>query len=186
MPPDRGLEVAFAGRSNAGKSSVINAIVGVTRLARTSKTPGCTQQINFFALMHERRLVDLPGYGYARVPDSIARRWQSLLSRYLESRRSLKGLMLVMDIRHPLTPLDLQILEWCERSDLAAHLLLNKADKLSRGAAQHVLQQVRERVQEHHATVTAQLFSARLKSGVEETRTTLEAWLDLGGKKSPS
>jgi GTP-binding protein len=182
LPPDQGLEIAFAGRSNVGKSSAINAITGIARLARTSKTPGCTRQLNFFTLTDDRRLVDLPGYGYARVPDSISQRWQHLLNRYLETRRSLRGLILVMDVRHPHTPYDVQMLQWCHRSGLPVHLLLSKADKLGYGAAQRVLQQARQHTQGYHAAATVQLFSARLKTGLEEAQTVLEAWLELGGK----
>jgi GTP-binding protein len=177
LPPDLGTEAAFAGRSNSGKSSAINAIIGVTRLARTSKTPGCTQQLNFFELDDAKRLVDLPGYGYAHVPDHVSRRWQHLLTRYLETRRCLRGLILVMDVRHPLMPYDVQMLAWCRQADLSAHLLLTKCDKLSRGAVQQTLRAVREHLPEHHPAASVQPFSARLRTGVDEARAVLSAWL---------
>ena len=177
LPPDLGTEAAFAGRSNSGKSSAINAITGVTRLARTSKTPGCTRQINFFELDDTKRLVDLPGYGYAQVPDHVSRHWQSLLNRYLETRRCLRGLILVMDIRHPLMPYDVQMLAWCRQADLPAHVLLTKCDKLSRGAVQQTLGTVREHLPEHHPAASVQPFSARLRTGVDEARAVLSAWL---------
>jgi GTP-binding protein len=131
LPADVGREVAFAGRSNAGKSSAINAIVGQKSLARTSKTPGRTQQIVFFKLDEERRLVDLPGYGFAKVPLKVKEHWQQLLEKYLHTRESFQGLILMMDIRHPLTEFDQQMLLWCQLSNMPVHILLTKADKLS-------------------------------------------------------
>jgi GTP-binding protein len=166
-PPDAGAEVAFAGRSNAGKSSALNAITGRNSLARTSKTPGRTQLINFFALADGGRLVDLPGYGYAKVPEEIKARWRRLMTRYVETRASLKGLVIVMDSRHPLTDFDAQMLEWGRAQGLSAHVLLTKADKLSRGAAAATLKQVRNRLAE---AASAQLFSAVDKTGVDEAR----------------
>jgi len=135
LPPDIGAEVAFGGRSNAGKSSALNAITGFKRLARTSKTPGRTQLINFFQLDPQRRLVDLPGYGYAKVPDAIKFHWEKILSEYIMQRQSLKGIVLLMDIRHPLKPLDWQMIEWGLSQQLPLHILLTKADKLKRGAS---------------------------------------------------
>ena len=133
LPADRGREVAFAGRSNAGKSSAINALTGRRHLARTSRTPGRTRLINFFELDEERRLVDLPGYGYAKVPRSMSREWGALVGKYLESRESLAGVVVLMDIRHPLTELDATLLDWCRAADLPVLAVLTKADKLARG-----------------------------------------------------
>jgi GTP-binding protein len=167
FPPDEGTEVAFAGRSNAGKSSALNAITGRKDLARTSKTPGRTQLINFFALDGAQRLVDLPGYGYAKVPERMREHWQELLTRYVEARASLVGLVIVMDSRRPLTDFDVQMLDWSGSHGLAAHVLLTKADKLSRGESSTVLKQVRARVE---GVATVQLFSAVAKTGVDEAR----------------
>ena len=167
FPSDEGTEVAFAGRSNAGKSSALNAITGRKDLARTSKTPGRTQLINFFALDGAQRLVDLPGYGYAKVPERIREHWQELLTRYVEARTSLVGLVIVMDSRRPLTDFDVQMLDWSGSHGLAAHVLLTKADKLSRGESTAVLKQVRTRVE---GVATVQLFSAVAKTGVDEAR----------------
>lgn len=167
FPPDTGAEVAFAGRSNAGKSSALNAITGRKDLARTSKTPGRTQLINFFGLDGERRLADLPGYGYAKVPEHMKRHWQELLTRYVEARASLAGLVVVMDARRPLTDFDVQMLEWASSNGLPAHVLLTKADKLNRGEATRTHRQVNEALPEGN---TAQLFSAVTKAGVDEAR----------------
>lgn len=177
LPPDVGREVAFAGRSNAGKSSAINAIVGIGGLARTSKTPGRTQLINFFTLGPSRHLVDLPGYGYAKVPLPVKERWQRLLAGYLESRKCLSGVVLVMDIRHPLKPFDQQMLEWCQANRLPVHILLTKADKLSRGAAAKALQAVRRSLGGASPSATVQLFSARQATGVDAARQQLQNWL---------
>jgi GTP-binding protein len=167
FPTDEGTEVAFAGRSNAGKSSALNAVTGRKDLARTSKTPGRTQLINFFALDGAQRLVDLPGYGYAKVPERIREHWQELLTRYVEARASLVGLVIVMDSRRPLTDFDVQMLDWSGSHGLAAHVLLTKADKLSRGESSTVLKQVRTRVE---GVATVQLFSAVAKTGVDQAR----------------
>jgi GTP-binding protein len=167
FPADEGAEVAFAGRSNAGKSSALNAIAGRKDLARTSKTPGRTQLINFFGLDGAERLVDLPGYGFAKVPERIRAHWQELLSRYIEARGSLAGLVIVMDSRHPLTDFDLQMLDWSRAHGLTTHILLTKADKLSRGESAAVLKQVRAAVD---GVATVQLFSAVAKTGVDEAR----------------
>jgi GTP-binding protein len=166
-PPDVGAEIAFAGRSNAGKSSALNAVTGRKDLARTSKTPGRTQLINFFALADGNRLVDLPGYGYAKVPEEMKQRWRRLMTRYVETRVSLRGLVIVMDARHPLTDFDWQMLEWRRAQGLAAHILLTKADKLSRGAAGATLKQVRAEIGDE---ASAQLFSAVEKTGVDDAR----------------
>jgi GTP-binding protein len=167
FPPDEGVEVAFAGRSNAGKSSALNAVTGRKDLARTSKTPGRTQLINFFSLTGAQRLVDLPGYGYAKVPERIRDHWQELMTAYIEARASLAGLVIVMDVRRPLTDFDIQMLGWSRAHGLAAHVLLTKADKLGRGESTAVLRRV---LTEIEGTATAQLFSAVAKTGVDEAR----------------
>ncbi|MGD2075248.1 MAG: ribosome biogenesis GTP-binding protein YihA/YsxC [Gammaproteobacteria bacterium] len=176
-PPDTGAEVAFAGRSNAGKSSALNAIVHQRTLARASKTPGRTRLINFFALDESRRLVDLPGYGYARVPQAVKTEWQRHLAEYLQTRTSLRGLILLVDCRHPLTEYDQQMLRWCAAAGLPVHVLLTKADKLGRGPAAASLLGVRRRLGGLHAGATAQLFSAHRKEGVDEAREVIDRWL---------
>jgi GTP-binding protein len=178
-PADAGREVAFAGRSNAGKSSAINALCHQKALARTSKTPGRTQQLIFFELDAERRLVDLPGYGYAKVPESVKIEWQGHLSGYLESRVSLVGLVIVMDIRHPLTDFDRQMFAWGRRSDLSVLLLLTKADKLKRGAAQAARLAVERAVANEAETVSVRLFSALERQGVEDVQEILDRWLQV-------
>ncbi len=178
-PPDEGMEVAFAGRSNAGKSSAINTLCQQKALARTSKTPGRTQLLNFFILDPKRRLVDLPGYGYAKVSESIKRQWQAELAAYLEQRRSLRGLILLMDIRHPLKEFDRQMLDWCSHRGLPVHILLTKADKLKRGAASKTLLQVRKELAPYGKEVTLQLFSSLNRQGVDEAHALLDRWLEL-------
>lgn len=178
-PADSGREVAFAGRSNAGKSSAINAICHQNALARTSKTPGRTQQLIFFELDEERRLVDLPGYGYAKVAVSVKQQWQQRLSRYLEQRQSLTGLVIVMDIRHPLTDYDRQMLEWGRRGELSILLLLTKADKLKRGAARAAQLGVERAVGGDDGRVSVALFSALERQGVEQVQSTLDGWLEV-------
>ena len=182
LPPDIGSEVAFAGRSNAGKSSALNVLTHQRQLARVSKTPGRTQLINFFEVEPERRLVDLPGYGYAKVPDSIRQHWQKLLEQYLRERVALRGLMMLMDIRHPLTPLDQQLLGWCAARGLAVHILLTKADKLSRGAAMTMRQQVEKTLRTDYPQTSAQLFSALTRLGVTEAHQRLDEWLGFAVK----
>lgn len=177
LPPDTGAEVAFAGRSNAGKSSALNALTDQRRLARISKTPGRTQQINVFPVTDAQRLIDLPGYGYARAPAALRAHWRQALPRYLENRRSLRGLMLIMDLRHPLTEQDRQMLAWCAAASLPVHILLSKADKLRRGPAGNALQKVRVRLERECPGATAQLFSATMPLGVEEARARLDEWL---------
>jgi len=177
LPPDTGREVAFAGRSNAGKSSALNVLTGQRQLARVSKTPGRTQLLNFFQVEPERYLVDLPGYGYAQVPDAIRRHWRLLLEHYLRERVALRGLMLLMDIRHPLTPLDRQWLDGCAHRRLPVHALLTKADKLSRGAAQTVLQQTQRALKTGYPQTSAQLFSAPTGLGMDEAHARLDQWL---------
>lgn len=179
FPPDQGAEVAFAGRSNAGKSSALNAITGRRALARVSRTPGRTQLVNFFALDGDRRLVDLPGYGFARVSKGVQEKWVHTLDRYLGGRRCLRGLVLLMDIRHPLTPLDRILLDRAAEAGTRVRVLLTKADKLSRGAAASALQQVRRQV----PTAAVQSFSALDGTGLEEARGAVLGW--LGPKKSP-
>jgi GTP-binding protein len=177
-PPDRGAEVAFAGRSNAGKSSALNAITGRKALARTSKTPGRTQHLVFFTLDDDHRLVDLPGYGYARVPEAVKRQWGQAMERYLSQRQSLKGLILLMDIRHPLTDFDRQMLAYCAHRALPIHVLLTKADKLKRGAASSTLLAVRRELKSHQ-NVSVQLFSATKHTGLDEARAQIASWLGL-------
>jgi GTP-binding protein len=178
LPPDTGAEVAFAGRSNAGKSSALNTITGVHRLARTSKTPGRTQLINFFQLDGDRRLVDLPGYGYAKVPDSIRLQWEKLLSEYISQRESLKGVILLMDIRHPLKPIDWQMIEWSTSYQLPIHILLTKSDKLKKGAAKNTLLMLRKELSGYEDFITLQLFSSFSGAGVEEVHIKLDDWLN--------
>jgi len=178
-PDDQGYEVAFAGRSNAGKSSALNTLTHAA-LARTSKTPGRTQLLNFFRLDEERRLVDLPGYGYAKVPIPLKLHWQRHLEAYLGSRESLKGLMLMMDIRHPLTEFDQLMLEWSSASEMPMHILLTKADKLAYGAAKNALLKVQQELRKGWGDrVTIQLFSAPKRQGVEEAQAVLARWMEL-------
>jgi GTP-binding protein len=177
LPPPVGIEVAFAGRSNAGKSSALNTLANHNRLAYVSKQPGRTQLINFFALGHDRFLVDLPGYGYAKVPAAMKAHWQMTLSAYLSHRTALFGLVLVMDCRHPLTPLDRQMLDWFCPSSKPVHVLLTKSDKLSRNAANQTLQSVRKELNATWGNCTVQLFSSLKKQGVEEAESIIGKWL---------
>ncbi len=172
---DDGAEVAVAGRSNAGKSSAINVIVNRRGFARTSKTPGRTQLVNFFSLAPDRRLVDLPGYGFAQVPDATRRRWAALLDDYFRSRRSLKGLILVVDIRRGLAEFDEQMVAYAEAVGLPIHVLLTKADKLKRGQQARALEAARKRLD---GRASVQTFSALKKSGESEARAVLEDFLD--------
>ena len=176
-PPDEGWEVAFAGRSNAGKSSALNAITSQKALARVSKTPGRTQLINFFALDGTRRLVDLPGYGFAKVNEAMRREWEKHLSEYIEKRRALAGLIVLMDIRHPLTEVDQLMLDWTHDLELPVHVLLTKADKLKRGPAQSTLIKVQKYLKEHYPHATAQTFSALKREGLQEVWQVLDQWL---------
>ena len=178
LPPDTGVEVAFAGRSNVGKSSAINVITNVHRIARTSKTPGRTQLINLFSLDPNRRLVDLPGYGYAKVPKAMQAQWQVLIGKYIEDRESLQGLILVMDIRHPLKETDWQMIEWSAANALPVHILLSKADKLKRGPALDAMRSVLKALEKYEVPVSAQLFSAFNNTGVEEAKAVLNEWLN--------
>jgi len=173
---DSGREVAFAGRSNAGKSSAINAITVRSGLARVSRTPGRTQLINFFETAPERRIVDLPGYGFAKVPESVRRRWLELMQHYFNVRESLVGLVLIVDSRRGLGAEDAAMLEWLLARDRKAHVLLTKSDKLNRTECNRVLKETREACSD--AAVSAQLFSAHSKQGVEDARTLVQQWLE--------
>lgn len=175
-PTDTGREIAFAGRSNAGKSSALNTLTRQKSLARTSKTPGRTQLLNFFTLNEEQRFIDLPGYGYAKVPERIKRQWHALMETYLRDRECLYGIILVMDIRHPLTEFDWQMIEWCAYSKKPLHILLTKADKLNYGAAKNTLFKVQRELEEQDISVTLQLFSALKKTGVEDIHQLLDSW----------
>ncbi len=174
FPPDTGIEVAVAGRSNAGKSSAINVIVNRRQFARTSKTPGRTQLVNFFHLRDDRRLVDLPGYGFARVSDSKRRHWGELLSSYFQVRESLKGLLMIVDIRRQLTDYDRRMMAFAEEVNVPVHILLTKADKLKRGQAATALLTVQKELGDR---ATVQQFSALKKSGENEAREVLESFL---------
>lgn len=177
LPPPSGLEVAFAGRSNAGKSSALNTLANHNRLAFVSKQPGRTQLINFFTLGQDRHLVDLPGYGYAKVPEHMRKHWQNVLSSYLMERSSLCGLVLVMDCRHPLTPLDRQMLDWFSYNAKPVHVLLTKSDKLSRNEANQTLMRVRKELVATWGECSIQLFSSLKKQGVEEAEKVIGSWL---------
>ena len=176
-PADIGLEVAFAGRSNAGKSSALNTLTHA-RLARTSKTPGRTQLINFFQLDEDRRLVDLPGYGYAKVPLELKEHWKKHLDAYLTQRNSLAGVVLVMDIRHPLSEFDCMMLDWAQMSQIPVHVLLSKSDKLAFGAAKNALLKIQTTMRKTFGELsTVQLFSAPKRQGIDEAYARLEQWL---------
>ena len=175
-PADSEAEVAFAGRSNAGKSSAINSICSQSGLARTSKTPGRTQLLNFFAIEPTSYLVDLPGYGFAKVPLKVKNKWQKELEKYLSLRKPLVGLVLLTDIRHPLKDHDLVMIDWAVKSSLPLHLLLTKSDKLTRGAAQNALLKVRAQT-ETFPNVTVQLFSSFKTIGIAEVREVIATWL---------
>ncbi|MDG1782274.1 MAG: ribosome biogenesis GTP-binding protein YihA/YsxC [Porticoccaceae bacterium] len=179
-PDDVGCEVAFAGRSNAGKSSAINTLTRNKNLARTSKTPGRTQMINFFQLGEDRRLVDLPGYGYAKVPVAMKAQWDRHMAEYLQARKSLGGLILLMDIRHPLQDYDRQMLNWAAQAGLPVHILLTKSDKLKRGPAQSTLLKVESFLREMDPGITlltVQTFSSLKKLGLPELEAQLNHWL---------
>lgn len=180
-PPEDGAEVAFAGRSNAGKSSAINKLTANSKLARTSKTPGRTQLINFFTLDDERqRLVDLPGYGYAKVPQAVKNEWQKHLSEYLQKRLSLRGLVLLMDIRHPMQEFDAFMLNWAIEADMPVHVLLTKADKLKRGAAKTTLLKLQQELKKTGSPYcSAQTFSALNGEGLPQLEAVLNQWLSL-------
>ena len=180
--PVTAREVAFAGRSNAGKSSAINTLAN-RKLAFVSKTPGRTQLLNFFRISDGNYLVDLPGYGYAEVPESVRKHWQTVLAEYLETRAELVGLVLIMDIRHPLTPLDRQMLNWFGPTWRPIHILLTKADKLSKSNAGAALRDVRTALQETYPQCTVQLFSSLKKAGAEEAEALIGHWLNASAEE---
>lgn len=177
LPDDGRPEVALVGRSNAGKSSALNLICQQNGLARVSKTPGRTQLLNVFDIDGRARLVDLPGYGFAQVPIAVRNAWGALVGGYIEQRMALKGVIVVMDIRHPLTELDVQMLEWCRDRLLAAHILLTKADKLSFGAGKNTVLKVRRELRDFDPDMTVQAFSSTAGTGVDEARAKLDGWL---------
>lgn len=180
-PPETGNEVAFAGRSNAGKSSAINTLTDNSKLARTSKTPGRTQLINFFNVGEHQRLVDLPGYGYAKVGRDLKETWQRNLSEYLFERQSLRGLVLLMDIRHPMQEFDTMIINWAVEAEMPVHILLTKADKLKRGPANNTLLAVQNQMRAAGIAdlVSAQCFSSLKQTGVDQLKAKLHTWLTL-------
>ena len=184
LPSDDAIEVAFAGRSNAGKSSAINTISNIKSLCRTSKTPGRTQMINYFSIDPQRHLVDLPGYGYAKVPLKVKQHWQNLLQNYLLKRSSLRGVIIIMDVRRPLTDYDVQMLQWCRKSEMSTHILLTKADKLKKGAAKNTLFKVQGTLNTDYPDTTVQLFSSLKKTGVDEVKEVLNHWFELNNEKN--
>lgn len=177
-PNDEGYEVAFAGRSNAGKSSALNVITSQRGLAKTSKTPGRTQLINFFECDEDRKLVDLPGYGYAKVNINVKRAWEKGLSQYIDSRVALKGLILLMDSRMPPTDIDLVMLNWTLEINLPVHILLTKSDKLKKGPAQASLLKLKQVLKEHYPHASAQLFSSLKRQGLETVWVKLDEWME--------
>lgn len=176
LPPDQGIEIAMVGRSNAGKSSVLNRITRHTKLARVSKTPGRTQLINVFVIDDTRRLIDLPGYGFAKAPLAAKRKWEAAIDAYVRERESLKGVVMIMDIRHPLKDLDVNMLDYCESADLKVHILLNKADKLSKGAGKDTLLAVQAALTPYGDRVSVQLFSAMSGVGLDDLYKVLGDW----------
>jgi GTP-binding protein len=179
LPEDSGFEVAFAGRSNSGKSSAINTITQQNALARTSKTPGRTQQIIFFQVDDQHRLVDLPGYGYAKVSEAVKLKWQSTVESYLSRRQSLAGIILTMDIRHPMKAFDEQMIAWCAQANMPLHILLTKSDKLKRAGVAESLRKVQGVLQAYSFEHSVQAFSALKKIGVEEALDVLNRWMQL-------
>ncbi|WP_442903471.1 ribosome biogenesis GTP-binding protein YihA/YsxC [Gilliamella sp. wkB112] len=179
LPVDTGVEVAFAGRSNAGKSSALNTLTNQKSLARTSKTPGRTQLINLFEIEDNCRLVDLPGYGYAQVPEAIKLKWQKSLGEYLQKRESLKGLIVLMDIRHPLKDLDQQMIEWAVSVNIPVMLLLTKADKLASGAQKKQVNMVKEAILPFQGDITVAPFSSPKRIGLEPLKQKLNEWFNL-------
>ena len=178
-PEDTGYEIAFAGRSNAGKSSAINTLCQQTALARTSRTPGRTQLLNFFRVDDQRRLVDLPGYGYAAVAQDIKADWQGALADYLEKRECLRGVILIMDSRHPLKDYDIQMLEWANHIEIPVHVLLTKVDKLNRKEQAISLERVDAALKEFSLEFSVQLFSSLKRWGVDEAHEKLDQWFEL-------
>lgn len=186
LPPDALAEVAFAGRSNAGKSSAINTLADHTRLAFVSKTPGRTQHLNYFQLAAGKFLVDLPGYGYAKAPEEVRDAWEGLLGPYLAGRAPLKGVVLIMDSRHPLTELDVHLIEWFAPTGKPIHILLTKADKLTRQQQAETLRVVRDAVAALGDQCSVQLFSSLKKTGIEAAEAVLSQWLDLAPAEAPA
>jgi GTP-binding protein len=180
LPEDSGIEVAFAGRSNAGKSSALNTLTNQRGLARVSKTPGRTQLINIFEVAPNRRLVDLPGYGFAKVPIEMKKKWQKALGEYLEKRECLKGLVILMDIRHPLKDLDMDLIQWAADSDLPILALLTKCDKLSQGKRSAEVLQVKKALSSLNADITVQAFSSLKYTGLEQANGIICQWLSAG------
>jgi len=180
-PDDNGYEVIFAGRSNAGKSSAINTLTEQKKLAKVSRTPGRTQHLVFFGLDEQRRLVDLPGYGYAKVPDAVKQKWNQNMSEYFDNRNCLKGAILVMDCRHPLKPFDEMMLQWCINSDIDTNILLTKSDKLKKGAASSTKLAVKNAVKEF-PNINVQLFSSLKKEGVSELCKYLDKIFELNNE----
>lgn len=176
LPEDSGIEVAFAGRSNAGKSSALNTLTNQKGLARTSKTPGRTQLINVFEIAENKRLIDLPGYGFAKVPLEMKKKWQKALSEYLEKRECLKGLVILMDIRHPLKDLDMDLIHWAVDSDLPVLALLTKCDKLSQGKRSTEVLKVKKALSPLNADITVQAFSSLKRTGLEQANTVICDW----------
>lgn len=184
-PGDAVAEVAFVGRSNAGKSSAINSLAGKTRLAYVSKTPGRTQHLNYFSVAPDRYFVDLPGYGFAKVPEDVRKQWDELLGPYLQTREPLKGLVVIMDSRRPLTDMDWQMLEWFAPTGRPIHVLLSKSDKLSRQEQTKALRHVRAELADLGCPVSVQLFSSLKRQGVAEAATVLKRWLGLCDNEAP-
>jgi GTP-binding protein len=178
LPKDTGNEIAFIGRSNSGKSSAINTITGIKNLARASKTPGRTQTINLFNIDEHNRLVDLPGYGYTKAPVTVSQRWMEKVNEYLKTRKCLRALVLIMDIRHPLKEQDQRIIEWSAKCKLPIHILLTKSDKLKRSPALNTLKQVQQEIKKYGKLVTVQLFSSHDQTGLDEVHQKLDNWLN--------
>ncbi|HEY5995270.1 MAG TPA: ribosome biogenesis GTP-binding protein YihA/YsxC [Gallionellaceae bacterium] len=181
LPQHGGREVAFVGRSNAGKSSAINTLANHTRLAYVSKTPGRTQHLNYFTLGGGKFLVDLPGYGYAKVPPDVQKHWEGLLGEYLQTREALCGLVIIMDARHPLMLQDEQMLDWFAPTGKPVHILLTKSDKLSRQQATLTLNKVKSWLAEHFPSCSVQLFSSLKKQGMDEAEAVIAHWFDSTG-----
>lgn len=178
LPEELGFEVAFAGRSNSGKSSTLNCLCDQKGLARVSKTPGRTQLINFFELPNGNRLVDLPGYGYAKVPERLKLEWQQFIESYMTERSTLTGLVIIMDIRHPMRDYDHIMLNWAESRQLPAHIILNKSDKLKRGAVSKTVLETRKALKEYDSPTSVQAFSSLKKIGVDELAIQLTQWFN--------
>ncbi len=185
LPSAHGAEIAFAGRSNAGKSSAINALAQRKRMAFVSKTPGRTQHINFFSVGPDRYLVDLPGYGYAAVPAAARAHWHELVGGYLQTRACLRGVILIMDVRHPLTELDHQLINWLKPTGVPVHVLLSKADKLGRQQAGATLREVQSALARDYVNCSAQLFSSTHKLGIVEAAKQIQRWLGSAQNKKP-